>query len=302
MASANDIVRKTLDKYTVPDWVRPYIFRHAKAHPISAVKFALSFVDTKRRKGEVTRGYVRLPNGLKIRMEYILRVLNLFYYGEKRMSEMYRRWSEKTSEPNLAYSERFHNTAEADGMHARAVKNLIEGLGYKIGEAPKELIEVFDYVEGIGSWNDRIIAAAIVLRRAYADAFGRMFYKVFYPAAPEFMRSFGKAFEDSDASWEYQEATRIIRNGTVLQEHVLELTRGILLKVLYSISANMQMAQRSGIEPEVKLLSEIAIAYPFHTLREIGIDVDVDKEVEGIKRSIAAFKRKSDREKNRKGR
>jgi hypothetical protein len=296
MALAKDIVGRALDKYSVPDWVRPYIFRHAMTHPVSAVKFALSFVDTKRKKGEVTKEYVRLPNGLRFRMAYILRVLNLFYYGEERMAKMYGLWSTRAAEPNPAYSEHFRNASAADDRHARAIRNLIEGLGYRIGEAPKELMDVFDYVESIDSWNDRIIAAAIVLRGAYADAFGLMFYKVFYPAAPEFMRSFGKAFKDSGATWESGEAMRIIHGGAVQEEHVLELTRSILFKVLYSISANMQLAKRSGIEPEIKLLSEIAIAYPFHTLRELGVDVDVNKEVNSVKRGIAAFKRKNGRQ------
>jgi hypothetical protein len=291
MASAKDIVGKALDKYGVPEWIRPYIFKHAMAHPVSAVKFALSFVDTKRKKGEVTKEYVRLPNGLRIRMAYILRVLNMFYHGEERMARMYGLWSERAADPNHAYSEHFYNAAAADYRHARAIKNLIEGLGYRIEDAPKELMDVFDYVESMDSWNDRIIAAAIVLRGAYANAFGQMFYKVFYPAAQEFMRSFGKAFQGSDASWEYEEAMHIIQGGTVPEDHVLELTRNILFKVLYSISANMQLATRSGIEPEIELLSEIAIAYPFHMLRELGINVDVNKEVGSVKRSIATFKR-----------
>ncbi len=297
MTSAKDIVGKALDKYGVPEWVRPYIFKHALTHPVSAVKFAVSFVDTKRKKGEVTKEYVRLPNGLRIRMAYILRVLNLFYYGEERMAKMYGLWSERAAVPNHAYAEHFYNTAATDDRHARAVKNLIEGLGYKIGEAPKELMDVFDYVERMDSWNDRIVAAAIVLRGSYANSFGRMFYKVFYPAAPEFMRSFGKAFRDSEASWEYEEAMHIIQGGTVPEEHVLELTRSILFRVLYSISANMQLATRSGIEPEIKLLSEIAIAYPFHMLRELGINVDVRREVDNLKRSIAAFKRRNGKQK-----
>ena len=209
------------------------------------------------------------------------------------MAKMYGLWSERAAEPNHTYSEHFYNTAATDDRHARAIKNLIEGLGYKIGDAPKELMDVFDYVERMDSWNDRIIAAAIVLRGAYANAFGIMFYKVFYPASQEFMRSFGKAFKDSEASWECDEAMHIIHEGIVPEDHVLELTRSILLRVAYSISANMQMATRSGIEPEIKLLSEIAVAYPFHTLRELGIDVDVKKEVNNIKRSAAMLKRKS---------
>ncbi len=294
------IVGKALDKYNVPDWVRPYIFKHAMTHPVSAVKFALSFIDTKRKKGEVTKEYVRLPNGLRIRMAYILRVLNLLYCGEERMAEMYAVWSMRSSEPNQAYSEHFHNTATADKRHARAIKNLIEGLGYKIGDTPKEIMDVFDYVESMKSWNDRIIAAAIVLRGAYASAFGIMFYKVFYPAAPEFMRNFRKAFQDSEALWECEEAIRIIHGDEMQDDHVLELTRNILSRVLYSISANMQMATKSGIEPEVKLLSEIAIAYPFHALKEMGVDVDINKEVENIKRNVAALKRRSGMQKSAK--
>jgi len=176
MNSAKDIVGKALAKYAVPDWVRPYILKHAMAHPVSTVKFALSLVDTKRKKGEVMKGYVRLPNGMRIRMEYVLRFLNLFYYGEKRMAEMYGLWSVRAAEPVRAYSEHFRNAANIKDRHARAIRNLIEGLGYKIGDAPKELMSVFDYVEDIESWKDRIIAAATTAttaRRAPMDGTAR---------------------------------------------------------------------------------------------------------------------------------
>ncbi len=292
MAPAKDIVSEALNKYRVPAWIRPYILKHAMAHPVSAVRFALSFVDTKRKKGEVTREYVRLPNGLRFRMTYILRVLNLFYYGEERIARMAGLWSRGASERNAEYAEHFSRTAVSDERHARAIKNLIEGLGYKVGTPPAELVSVFDYVETVDSWSDRIIATAVVLRKSYADAFGLMFYKVFYPAAPEFMLSFGKAFRNSDAPWEYEEAKRIISERRVPEEHILELTRGILSRVYYSVSANMPLAERSGIEPEIRLLSEIAIAYPFHALKSMGLNVDVRKEVDGVKRSIASLKQK----------
>lgn len=291
MESANAAVTKAMERYRVPDWVKPYILKHAMTHPVSAVRFALSFIDTKRRKGEVTREYVRLPNGLRFRMDSILRVLNLFYYGEERIAHMVGLWSRGASERNAEYAEHFARTAMADERHARAIKNLIEGLGFSVGDAPPELVNVFDYVETLDSWSDRILATAVILRKSYADAFGFMFYKVFYPAAPEFMLSFGKAFRNSDAPWEFAEAKRIISEKRVSEEHALELTRSILSRVYYSVSVNMPLAARTGIEPEIRLLTEIAMAYPFHTLKSMGLNVNVRKEVDGVKRSVAAWKR-----------
>ena len=49
------VVDSVLARYKLPAWVKPYVYKYAKDNPLSAVKFAISLVDVKRRKGEVTR-------------------------------------------------------------------------------------------------------------------------------------------------------------------------------------------------------------------------------------------------------
>lgn len=64
---------------------------------------------------------------------------------------------------------------------------------------------------------------------------------------------------------------------------MLELARQTLARILFTIESNMKLAKELGIEKEVKLLTEISIAYPFHRFSELGIEVDVERECKAVK-------------------
>ncbi|HVC58334.1 MAG TPA: hypothetical protein VND15_02565 [Candidatus Acidoferrales bacterium] len=279
------LVETTLRKYGVPEWVDPYVHKYLKSNPVSVVKFATSFIDTKRKKGEVTKKYVRLPNGTTFGMDSIIHLLNLFYYGEDRMVGIYKDWSENSTEHNAEYSARFAAMMPLKAKHARAIKNMMEGLGKRPeAKEPKEIKEVFDYIGSLKAWNDRILATNVVLRGSYANVFGTIFFKVFYPVSPEFMRSLGKAFETDaiDNEWGFEEARKIIADGLVPEERILQLARELTARVLLSIEANMKFAKKAKIPKELELLRDIAVANPFHTLKELGLEIDVDKEVKMV--------------------
>ena len=285
-------VEPVLERYGVPRWVKPYVLRYVRKNPANTVKFATSFVDIKRRKGEVTKEYVKLPNGLVFKIDQIMRVLNIFFYGEESMARITEMWVNGKGEPNPAYLSYFAEMSATDSKHARAVKNLIEGMGRKPEKPQKELIEVFNYVANLESWYDRMIATELVLRDSYAKAFGLVFYKVFYPTSPEFMRSFGKAFEDANSKsvWGVTEVERIIKEKPIPDERVIQIARDILARTLKSVNAEMPLAELSGVGNEAKLLTEIAIAYPFHTISELGVDFDIDDEIKKVRREAARLR------------
>jgi hypothetical protein len=280
------LIDSMLERYNLPDWVKPYVYKYARDNPVSAVKFAISLVDVKRKKGEVTKTSVKLPNGTVFSMDLILELLNLFFYGEENMAQVERQWAEGPLNHNAEYERQFLEMSEVDLKRTRAIKNLAEGLGHSVGERPQSIAKAFERISRIDNWNDRVITTGIVLRYSYTKTFGIVFYKVFYPVSPEFMRSFGKAFEDkkNPERWDTEEAKRLISSGAVEKDHVLELTRDILVAVWWSIESNMKIAKELGLEKEIKLISDISIAYPFQILSEMGFEIDVDSEVKQIKR------------------
>ena len=286
------LVDSAMAKYNVPEWVRPYASKYVKGNPIASVRFAISLVDTKRRKGEVTKDNVKLPNGKSFRVESILKVLSLFFYGEDMIAHIERAWSGKSLIRNAEYEKCFYDMSELDAKYARAIKNLAEGLGGRVGERHDSLARTFDYISKTEDWNSRVFVTGLVLRYAYARTFGSVFYKVFYPVAPEFMRSFGKAFSSKNgkASWDTEEAERLVRSGAIERERVLELARETLARILWSIDANTRLAKELSMEKEVALLSEISIAYPFHRLSELGVRLDVKEEIELVRERFAKLK------------
>lgn len=281
------LVDSALERYKLPAWVRPYVYRYVRENPISAVKYAISLIDVKRKKGEITKTHVRLPNGTVFEMESVLKLLNLFFYGEENMAHIEEKWATESLDRNAVYEGNFHEISVLDMKRARALKNLAEGLGHSVGEQPKSLENAFGRISRMESWHDRIITTGIILRYSYAATFGIIFYKVFYPVSPEFMRSFSKAFgEKGTERWDTEEARRLLQDGTVSDEHALRLAREILGDVLWSIKANMKLAKELKLEREVKLLSDISIVYPFQVLSEMGVKVDIDKEVRELKKAM----------------
>jgi len=288
------LVDPVLDRYGIPEWTKPYVIRYVKRNPANTVKFAASFIDVKRKKGEVTSEYIKLPNGLKFRISHVLHLLNLVFYGEESMARIAELWLADKSNPipSPDYALHFGQMSSSNSKRARAIKNLIEGLGHKLEKPQEEIVSVFEYVAGIESWPERILATELILRDSYAKSFGLIFYRVFYPVSPEFMRSFGKAFSDSDSesAWGAVEARKVIASKAVSEEHMIALTREVLAKILESIEANMHLASVSGIENEARLLSDIAIAYPFQNLLQMGVKVDIAKEIKKVKSAVAKRK------------
>jgi hypothetical protein len=280
------LIDSALEKYDLPEWVRPYAYKYAKDNPISAVKFAISLVDVKRKKGEVTKTTVKLPNGTVFKMESILKVLDLFYYGEENMSNIEKTWATDSLDRNAEYEKNYLDMAEIELKRTRAIKNLAEGLGHNVGGESKSMASAFERISKIESWKARVITTGIILRYSYTTTFGIVFYKIFYPVSPEFMRSFGKAFVDKNGPerWDTQEAERLIKSGTIEKEQIIQLARDVLACVWWSIDSNMNLAKELGLEKEVKLLSEISIAYPFEKLSELGLDIDVEEEVKLVKK------------------
>ena len=222
-----------------------------------------------------------------------MKILNLFYYGEENISHLEHSWAENSKDRNAEYESRFLELAEIDSKYTRAIKNLIEGLGQPVGEESSSIREVFDYISGIENWQDRIITTGLILRYSYAKTFGVMFYRVFYPVSPEFMRSFGKAFRNKSSDlerWDSEEAKRLIKNNLVDKAHVIELTREIVTRMLLPIEGNRKLAKELGLEEEVKLLSDISIAYPFQILSELGYDINIENEVKLVKSRISKSK------------
>jgi len=280
------VIDTTLEKYNLPEWVRPYVYRYARENPVSAVKFAISLVDVKRKKGEVTKSQVKLPNGTVFTMDSILKLLNLFYYGEEKMAHIENVWATSSIDRKADYEGHFLDMSEMDLKRTRAIKNLAEGLGHSVGEEPESIARAFDRMSKLESWQDRVITTGIILRFSYSTTFGLLFYKVFYPVSPEFMRSFGKAFEDKNnpERWDTEEAKRLIQSGAVDKEHVVQLTRDVLAQVYGSIQSNMKLAKELGLEKEVMLLSDISMAFPFQKLSELGVEIDVENEVKLAKK------------------
>ena len=287
ISSPRKAVDELLEKYGIPPWVKPYIYKYIRGNPIQAIKHAASFVEIKRKKGEVTNSHVKLPNGMKFDIKFVMHLLDMFYYGEEEISKIYTEWSsDRLGADAVKYAPHFVELSEVSQGHARAVRNLIEGLGNKLSDPSDEVKDVFGYIRGIKDWKQRVVISGLVMRKTYGIPFGYVFYKVFYPVAPEFMRSFGKVFEKTSeiVSWGEAEAASIISSKSVNDAELLATTEQVLAHIYRSISAELPYAKKQGIEPEGRLLLELAIAYPLHAMVELGMAVDIDSEIETIKK------------------
>ncbi|MEM3227568.1 MAG: hypothetical protein QXR58_00740 [Candidatus Micrarchaeaceae archaeon] len=283
MGKLDAIVGPILEKYGIPAWVSPFIYDYIKSDPVNVVKRGLSFIDTKRRKGEVTKRQILLPNGYSFSIKSIEGILSAFFYIEDRAAEVVDYWfSMPIGHDYSEYRYYFQSLANVDRKHARAIKNLAEGIGTKIVPAKKEVQEVFDFLQSIELWPERLIASEVILKRAYAT-FGIVFYKVFYPSSPEFMRSFIKVFRSEELeSWESKEVNRIIKEKEITESRLLELSRNLLRLAYKSMYAYIPIAKKERIEKEVSLVINVAIAHPLQFLKEHGVDLDVTKEVKEI--------------------
>lgn len=285
-AADKGLIESTMAKYGIPPWAKPYIYRYASRHPLSAIKHAKSFVDVRRKRGEVTSKYVKLPNGIAIELQLIARLASMFFYSEKRMIEITNGWFNEVKPPDGPgpYAKHFEIEMEAQAKRLRALNNLAAGLNLKIDQNAEQLRAVYDYLASLTDWRERIIATNMILRYSYAKSFGFIFYKMFYPVSPELMRTLGKAFAETENSrWGENEAQRIVRSAEIPQARLIEITVQLLARIYRSIEDNRTLAAKAGMVNEVELLRDIAIAYPLHAMKELGVEINVDKEVGAIR-------------------
>ncbi len=280
------MVELAIRKYKLPQWMKPYIMSYLRGNDMSAIKFAASYINVGRKKGSIARNEIRLPNGKVFKKEHIAHILNLFYYGEVSVCETSKLWSE-THDRTPDHVRHFRTMCAVEEKRARTIRNLMLGLGYRIGKPTPELIAVFDYIKSLTDWDERLFAKKILLNYSYAKPFGYVFYKAFYPVQPEYMRTFGKAFTDhmEEETLSEKEAEDIIREKRIGYERLMEITEHLLMLILRSVNAELPTAKRAGIEREIVLLRDISLAYPLHRLEELGVDMDVQKEITYVKMS-----------------
>lgn len=280
------LVDAALEKYGLPPWMKKYVYAYLKGNTVQGIRRAASFINVGRKKGIVTKKEIVLPNGTTFKREQILHLVSLFFYGEERIGSISKAWAATGSDLDPQHRRHFEEMAAIESRRARAIKNLVEGLGHRVEKPTKELVEVFDYIQSLRDWDERIVTKKLLLSYSYAKPFGYVFYKIFYPVSPEFMRSFGTAFnsrQEEELIGE-EDAEEVVRSGEMHKERLMELAENVLARVTRSVDAELPKARASKIEREVMLLRDISIAYPLHRLNELGADIDVDKEVAQIKR------------------
>ncbi|MCL5404648.1 MAG: hypothetical protein M1125_02300 [Candidatus Marsarchaeota archaeon] len=279
MAVENAILDQALKKYGIPEWVKPYVYTYIKSDPLNAVRKGLSFIDVKRKRGKVTNAYVELPNSVKFELDDLVYIISMFYHGEEESTKVLRLWLKDAQDFQYKeYAEHFEAMAASAEKQARAIKNMLEGLGKKSNQINPVVQRIFDYMKDIREWPERIIAYDIIIKKSYGSTFGSIFYKVFYPVMPEYMRTFGKAFnsDESIASWGEAEAARLIREGAVNAATLERLFGDMLPMISESVNANLGIAEKVGIKQEVLLLRDIAVAYPLQFAKENGLEIDIN--------------------------
>jgi len=281
------LVDKALEKYALPSWLKPYVLDYLKGNSTAtAIKRATSFINVGRKKGTITKSEIVLPNGVKFGSDQILHLVSLFFYGEERMSKRSKKWRRTNGDGNRTHLNYVAEISNVEIKRARAIRSLIDGLGHKPIDPTPELMDLFNYVEGLNTWGERLLAKKIILYNSFALPFGYIFYKVFYPISPEFMRSFGTVFS-SKAPEEFageEEASIIIQNNGIKRERLMEITEDVLVLIAKALRAELKNAKKAGIEREVILLGKVAIACPLHRLQRIGVDLNVEAEISRIRK------------------
>ncbi len=280
-------VDAVLKAYGFPPWLKPYLVRYMDSSDKDLVRHSIAFLKYGRKKGAITAKEVRLPNGSVFYKDDIVHLLNLFYYGEERIGQISGAWA-RSSDGNKYHADYFKFMQQLEEKRARAIKNFVLGLGHKMGEPSKELISVFDYVESIADWNERMVAKRILLGLSYVNPIGEVFYRVFYPVSSEFLRPLANVFINKNES--ENEGTRIaeaaVREGKIEEARLLQLSEDVLVKIAKSIKAEMPRAKKAGIGKEAELLMQVAVAHPLYRLRELGVKIEPEKELKKIWKKV----------------
>ncbi len=275
------LVDRAMDKYEVPEWARPYVYKYVKRNRAELVKAAISLVGFGRKRGRITADHAILPNGMKFRIDSIIKLLGLFFNGEHRLADLEAYWARNHAMGNAEYERAYLSLADSDYRGARAMKNLVEGLRRRMPDDNGTLDQLFGRLARLESWDERVFASGIILSYCYVKPFAGLLMRVFYPIVPEFMRSFNKAFtlKESAERWDLLEARRLVSTGRISRERAAALAGELLGLVSKSIDANMAIARELGIKEEISLLKEVSLAYPVQVLRELGVGINPNPEV-----------------------
>jgi hypothetical protein len=267
------LVDKAMDRYDVPEWARPYVYKYVSRNKVDSIKMAINLVAFGRKKGRITDDYAILPNGMKFKMQSLTKLIGLFFHGEQRLADLESYWASNHVVGNPEYESGYLALADCDYKGARAMKNLVEGLKYRMPEDNGSLDRLFGRLSRLERWDERVFASGIILNHCYMKPFAGMFMRVFHPIVPEFMRNFNKAFtlKDQIERWDLLEARRLIATGKISEKRVKELSEDLLGLVSKSIDDNLDIAKELGIKEEISLLKEISLEYPIHVLDDLGV-------------------------------
>ncbi len=267
------LVDSAMDRYGVPEWARPYVYKYVSRNKADSIRKAISLIGFGRKKGQITGDSAVLPNGMKFKLGSIVELVALFFHGEQRLSDLEAYWAANHSIGNPEYENGYAALADIDGKGARAMKNLVAGLKKRMPEDNGSLDRLFGRLSRLDSWEERVFASGIILNHCYMKTFAGMFMRVFQPIVPEFMRSFGKAFtlREQAERWDMLEARRLIATGKLSPQRALALSEELLELISRSIDDNMGIAKELGIKEEISLLKEISLAYPYQILSELGV-------------------------------
>ena len=281
----DSLVAPVLRKHQIPEWAGEYIREYIKANvrkdPIGTIKRGISFIETGRNKGAVTRNYVKLPNGTTFNIALVGRILSLFLYGEERISEIESVWA-KEKGPAAEYAAHFGRASENSAKHARAIKNAISGIGRRQVKPSREMSGGIRLRPGARQprredGRNRDNNALLILN------FRHSLLQELLRVVAEFMRSFGKAFKTNEEIGDWTERARgILSTSRIPEQRVYALAVETLSRIFKSIESESPMAKEAGIQTEAALLRDISIAYPLHVIKECIPAFDIEACLDSI--------------------
>ncbi|MCL5433453.1 MAG: hypothetical protein M1538_00540 [Candidatus Marsarchaeota archaeon] len=274
---SDKLIDSFISKYNLPIWIKPYVKEYLKKK--KNIRYILTFVKYGKKKGNIKTDSITLPNGVIFKKKHMVHLLNLFYYGTYSIKSVSDYWIQN-SLGNLKLKHRFIPIAEIEEKRSLVIKNLISGLNYNIyKKAPsKELNDIFDYLKKLNDWNERLVAKEIILNYSYVIPFGNVFYTIFYPIAPKYMKSFKKFI----GHLEYEinnkrDAENIITQKLIKEERLKQLVKDLIIKVIKSINAEIKNTKEVNIYDEIILLRDIAAVYPIYKINELDKEFEVDE-------------------------
>jgi hypothetical protein len=272
---------KVLEKQGIPKWAVGPIVEYLKSRKdkIGTIKSLLAIISS-RKKPVLTKTTITLQNGMEFRINDILYVVSLFYFGEAMMHRILENWMQEKSKPAPEYALHFQQLLDITDKHKNAIKNLLDGMDYALIAPPQHIKSVFDAVEQVSDWNERIFVIGFLLRNTYDASFGAVFYKIFYRISPEYMKLVSAALEykAEEAKWFEIMSISMISKNKISQTRVIGITHSIVSLINRSIKKEMGHARKMHISPEIDLLRRIAIAHVFSELSAIMPGIDSNKE------------------------